>query len=135
MRTPTLVLALLTGCSPATGGGRIEPDRDAPPMPVSLRRSPLTTLDIIRMTEAGLDEQAVLDRIAAEGVTARPTADTRAELRAHDVSERILAALDAAEVVPREYGAPPPGTDAVQPWWFVQPRWHEDDYGRTLQVR
>lgn len=135
MKYGMAVLALLVGCAPAAGGGRIEPGlAEPPPMPAALRHTPLTTLDLIHMTEAGLDEDAILDRIAAEGVAARPTPTAVEELRAHGVSERVIAAYDAAPLVPRPLDPPVRDPDATQPWWFVNPSWHED-YGRTLQVR
>lgn len=133
MRKMLVVLALVSGCAPAGGGGRIEPTRPDEPMPAALRRSPLTTLDIIHMTQAGLDDDALLDRIAAEGVATRLTPRAEAELRAHGVSQRVIAAASTAEVVPRTADAPPLSDDP-QPWWFTSPTW-TDDYGRTLHVR
>lgn len=102
-------------------------------MPSALRRSPLTTLDILHMMQAGLDDDALLDRIAAEGVAARLTAQAENELRENGASERVLAAIESAEVVPRGPDLPPTADDP-QPWWFTTPSW-TDDYGRTLQVR
>lgn len=126
-------LILLAGCAPATGSGRLEPRRDEVPMPAAIRQSPLTTLDIIHMAQAGLDDEALLDRIAAEGVATRLTPRAAAELRANGVSERVIAAVSTAEVVPRTADSPPISDDP-QPWWFTSPSW-TDDYGRTLQVR
>ena len=130
-----VVLALAVACAPAAGSGRIPSERVASPTPSTLRPNPVTTLDVVRMTEAGLDEQAILDRIAADGVSARLTPEAARELRGQGVSPRIIGALHIAPVVPRHVEAPPPTADAVQPWWFADPGWSGDDYGRTLQVR
>lgn len=123
-----MALALLAGCAPAAGSGRIEPEFREP-----LRRRPLTTLDLIRMTEAGLEETSILDRLAVDGVAVRPTPRALDDLRAAGVSDRIVAAVETAEVYPRDVHAPPPNDD-VQPWWFATPSW-QDDFGRTLHVR
>jgi hypothetical protein len=112
---------------------------------------PLTSEDITRMSKAGVSDSIIVEKLKADGIAARPTADQIVSLMKEGVSDRVLEAMLAARVLgPAElsareayveapehgysypYYSPAWGYDACwwswpYPWWFL---WN---YPRTWQ--
>lgn len=127
-----LLFILMSGCV-------VEP---APPYPV-VQTIPggLTIEEVLRMSKAGLSDQAIIERIKSDGVAARPTSDQTISLKGEGVSEPVLEAMLSARVAPEQkvvryaypssyyyYGYPYYGYPyywRYYPYyWYGYPYWH-----------
>jgi hypothetical protein len=83
--------------------------------------------DVVRWTRAGVPEDVILERLRVDGMAVRLTADERLALKLSGVSERVIAAMEAAplrrRVVAHDWWEPV-RIDVGWVWWWGWPRWH-----------
>jgi hypothetical protein len=128
MRTPliSLLAGLLSGCiyyEPV-------PDQARRPLSAANASSGLSKEDVLRLTQAAVPEDAIIAKINADGIKARPSADDVIDFAKAGVSERVIQAMlrgrlatSAGDVqsveTMRYYGYyyPPAWWGSCDPWW------------------
>ena len=123
-RTVLFVMpALMTGC--AIGPPPSEPS------PAPARPAPWSVEDAIKFLREGQTEKAVLARIVADGLEARPTEDQICELKRAGATEEFIAALRDAPVPPGVVVPASPAWPSLIPdlwpsygWSWYRGKWH-----------
>ena len=96
---------------------------------------PLNSEEIVRMVKAGLSEATIIEKINADGLEARPTAEQIAALKKDGVSEGVLRAMLTAplrerteeRIVYTEDYYPYYYPYSYSPWWYG-PYWYSWPY-------
>jgi hypothetical protein len=95
----------------------------APPAPKPLFGNPLTNEDILKLKDAGLSEQVIVDKIMASPANYRLGADDLVALKKAGISDAIITAMmhaqqaapAGASVAQPAPSGPPPATPAAAP--------------------
>ena|SRR5688572_9153 len=101
------------------------------PSPAPGRPAPWSVEDALKFLREGQSEKALLARIAAEGLDARPTEDQIIELKRAGATEEFIAALRAAPVPPGMVDPASPVWSPLLPdfwpsygWSWYRGKWH-----------
>lgn len=120
---PMLAALLAGGCAYERVWGYPEVRPERPGV-----AAPLTHDAVLRLVQAGVSDDIILEKIRADGLVARPTAEQIVLLRNRCVSDRVIEAMVAARVPAAEEISAPPrmiyrDTAYPGPFWICGPWW------------
>lgn len=116
-------LLLLAGCTLYARFREYAPGGDV----LAPQAVPVTREDVVRLTRASIPDDVILERLAADGLSRPILPRDIPELRIAGVSDRVIAAMGAARLVPSSQALEPSRSDRRYLYWRPGLGLHDDD--------